>query len=461
MNETLLRLPPGNELRKPVRHFNTAYLGAALACCLLVMVGCMAASGMFAPKVSESAPVKQSGYTFTELAPQNAGTVQSVTVTTPMDAWTLMRADVPQYDRQKAEKLLDAGASVISRMSMEGNLSDFGLDVPAAKAVFTYENGTSMTLAIGDAVAGMQGRYAAVDTAPGIHVVSEALYQELLLPREARFTVPDLSAYFTSATLQEVSLTQPGRETLCIRRVTEQNPFNMVAEFTAPIHYPCNATRTGELFLALDALQPQSVQASADEAQDVQRATLTLTDEKGQVTLLLGERNGCPILRISGSETVYSLADGALDFLKTATVAWLAEQTPGLVMLKQVQSLTITCGSEVYCFDMTAANDSQACLLNGKPLDRESLVAVYKQCIGLLIERYEAAATWPTDTEADVLFTYQLQDGELFTLAFASYDEHYHLIRRGDDAHFLISSDKIGKVVDVIRALGKEENHDD
>lgn len=453
-------LPPGDELRrKTARVPGFIWVIAPIICAAVLLCAIIAFREPAAVETDSKAAVT-SAYTFSDIALKDAGAVTRAEITIGGDAWALRTEgdalilegenELPASGNAKA--VLSCGTSIMSRMELTGDKADFGLDSPDVRAVFTYENGQRLELLIGNPTSGGNGRYASVSGSDKIYIVGEALYKTLTVPKEKLYKVPDISGYFTADTIMELSVSPVGREAVSIRRVTESNPHNTVAEFTRPLHYPCNSTRTGELFLSVAALQPEGILSAGGTASEVNAlAYIRVAYENGEITLVVGEMRERPVLLIGDSDIVYLLKDGALDFIDRAAVAWLAEQTPGLVMLNQVKTLTVTCGDEMHVLKPEA----DTYLIDGGTVSRDEFVSVYKQCIGFLIERYESGAVWDAAAET-ARFEYLLVDGSVFTVAFEPYDETYCLIRREDDAHFLISRSRAEAVLEAVRRAGKQ-----
>ena len=460
-HEVNVRLEPAEQLRKPSRRKRPSALWLAPALCLLFLLGCAAASGVFAPK-EDTAPVPQAtrAVTFTQLIPAQKGTPVSVNVLSGGEDYTLAAGDDGYVfqgepgglDQNAARELLASGAAITSRQTLTGNAEDFGLTEPAATAVYTYADGSTVTLVIGAAVATGEGWYASVDGGETIHIVNNALQRTLTAGRNALYALPDMTERFTANTLLEASIACAGRETVTIARVTEANPFNMVAELTTPIRYPANSERAAEIYLALEALIPTGVAAAegedADWGLDDPLAVIRLKDEATTV-LTIGLKDGQYTLRIDEDKAVYTVDSSALSFLQSVTVPYLAEQLPGLIALNRVSALEVTSGEEVFSLTMDQAG--AAYTLQGQTVEADAFIDLYQQIIALLIERYVTdgnAAAQPR-----VTFRYTLQDGTAWTLTFAAYNEQFDLTIRDGCASFLISRSKVDAVVDAIRTM--------
>ena len=237
-----------------------------------------------------------------------------------------------------------------------------------------------------------------------------------------------------------------------IRRVTEDNPFNTVVELTEPIHYPANSERAAEIYLALEHVKPTGVAAidgaDGDWGLDEPLAVITLTGSRA-MTLTLGRTESLCTLRVDDGPAVYTVDEDSLAFLAQVTVPYLAEQLPGLVALNRITALRVTAGDEV--FDIRVDQAEGSYLLNGQSVAQEDFLPAYQQLIGLLIERYVAEPEHVG--EPRVLLEYTLQDGTVWPLAFAAYDDSFDLVVREDCARFLISRSKVDAAVDALRAL--------
>ncbi len=405
----------------------------------------------------QAVQTKTTASAFENLIPDGLGTpvravvrqnVESYTLKANGDGYVLEDSSM-EIDAAKAKALLSCGASILSRDSMDGNAEDFGVNAESLNVEFTYENGQSLRLTFGSAPANGQGRYAMVDGSEKVYVVNSSLYETLSAGKYALLAMPDLSEYFTAQTLMEVTIRRPGRDAITIRRVTEENPFNNVAEFTAPIHYPANSERTATLFLALADIAPAQIldwtSENAAYGLDAPLAELILTGSTGKALYLtIGENESGLTMRINGEEAVYALEEGMADFLDTATVSYLAEQLPGLVAVSEVDSIALVRDGEQHEMVIDRTNGETSYSLDGARQDEESFLAIYREIIGLLIDRYSPQALPTEPVEAS--FEYHLTDGTVWTLAFAEYDDEYYAVVREGEANFLIARSKVEAV---------------
>lgn len=451
-------LEPAAQLRKPSRRERASGLGLAPAICLIFLLACAALTGT--PEVEDSASVSQpaKAAAYTQLIPDGKGVPVQLQLTTADESFTLVQTgegfallDEPgDLDQHAARELMATGAAIISRQTLTGDAGDFGLNTPTARAVYTYADGSAVALTLGNAVATGEGWYAAVDGSNDVHIVNNSLQRTLAMGKHALYALPDLSERFAANTLLEATIACPGQDTVTIARVTQENPFNTMAELTAPIRYPANSERAAEIYLALEAIKPAGVLAAEGEdaawGLDAPIAVIRLKD-KQLTTLTIGMKDDTCTLRIDEDKAVYALDSSSLAFLQHVTVPYLAEQLPGLIALNKVTALEVTAGEERFAFTMDLAGTAYT--LQGKALDAETFIGLYQQLIGVLIERYVSdgdAAAQPR-----VTFCYTLEDGSEWTLAFAPYDEQFDLIIRDGCASFLISRSKVDAVVDMIR----------
>ena len=458
MSPMLDPLPPAEELRRPRRRFPWRWLIPAL--CLAFLLGC----GTYAWAVQrQKAPVeapKTATVTLTQLIPEGAGTPVQADITLPGECFTLtqdgetvtLSGETATLDAAAARELLASGASVTARKQLEGSDPAFGLEEPSAVATYTYADGQTLTLTLGAAVPTGEGVYAAVSGDDHVYVVNNSLLRLLTAGKNALYALPDFAEVFTAQTLLSATIARPGSDTVCIRRVTEANPFNTVAELTEPIRYPANSERAAEIYLALAEIKPTGVAAidgaDGDWGLDNPMAVITLTGSR-TMTLTLGRTESLCTLRVDDGPAVYTVDEDSLAFLAQVTVPYLAEQLPGLVALNRITALKVTAGEEILNVQVDQAAGSY--VVNGQAVAREDFVPVYQQLIGLLIERYVAEPE--TVGEPRVLLEYTLQDGTTWPLAFAAYDDSFDLVVREDCARFLISRSKVDAAVDALCAL--------
>ena len=458
MSRVLDSLPPAEELRRPRSRFPWRWLIPAL--CLAFLLGCgayaWAAQGQKAPVEA----TKAAAATLTQLIPEGAGTPVRVDITLPGERFTLtqdgdavtLSGETATLNDAAARELLATGASVTARQQLAGGDPAFGLEAPAAVSTYTYADGQTLTLTLGAAVPTGEGVYAAVSGDDHVYVVNNSLLRLLTAGKNALYALPDFSEVFTAQTLQSATIARPGSDTVCIRRVTEANPFNTVAELTEPIRYPANSERAAEIYLALAEIKPTGVAAidgaDGDWGLDEPLAVITLTGSRA-MTLTLGRTESLCTLRVDDGPAVYTVDEESLAFLAQVTVPYLAEQLPGLVALNRITALKVTAGEAV--FDIRVDQAAGSYVLNGQAVAQDDFLPVYQQLIGLLIERYVAEPE--TVGEPRVLLEYTLQDGSTWPLAFAAYDESFDLVVREDCARFLIARSKVDAAVDALRAL--------
>ena len=458
MTRKLDPLPPAEELRRPRSHLPWRWLMVAL--CLAFLTGC-AVYAWAAPRQKPPADApKSAAVTLTQLIPEGAGTPVGADITLPGERFTLVQdgdavtllGETADLDAAAARELLASGASVTARQQLDGGDPAFGLEEPSAVATYTYADGQTLTLTLGAAVPTGEGVYAAVSGDDHVYVVNNSLLRLLTAGKNALYALPDFAEVFTAQTLMSATIARPGSDTVCIRRVTEDNPFNTVVELTEPIHYPANSERAAEIYLALEHVKPTGVAAidgaDGDWGLDEPLAVITLTVSRA-MTLTLGRTESLCTLRMDDEPAVYTVDEDSLAFLTQVTVSYLAEQLPGLVALNQITALKVTAGEET--FDVQVDQAAGSFVLNGQTVAQEDFLPAYQQLIGLLIERYVAEPE--TVGEPRVLLEYTLQDGTEWTLAFAAYDDSFDLVVREDCARFLISRSKVDAAVDALRAL--------
>lgn len=458
MSHMLDPLPPAEALRRPRSRFPWRWLIPAL--CLAFLLGCGAYAWAVQRQKAPAEAPKIATVTLTQLIPEGAGTPVRADIALPEERFTLAQdgdtvtlvGETATLNDAAARELLASGASVTARQQLASGDPAFGLEEPSAVATYTYADGQTLTLTLGAAVPTGEGVYAAVSGDAHVYVVNNSLLRLLTAGKNALYALPDFSEVFTAQTLLSATITRLGSDTVCIRRVTEANPFNTVAELTEPIHYPANSERAAEIYLALEDVKPTGVAAidGADEdwGLDNPLAVITLTGSR-TMTLTLGRTESLCTLRMDDEPAVYTVDEDSLAFLTQVTVSYLAEQLPGLVALNQITALKVTAGEET--FDVQVDQAAGSFVLNGQTVAQEDFLPAYQQLIGLLIERYVAEPE--TVGEPRVLLEYTLQDGTEWTLAFAAYDDSFDLVVREDCARFLISRSKVDAAVEALRAL--------
>lgn len=455
MNKSPSGMEPASALRKPVRR-DLGWL-VCLVLSALFLACCVASARMdqSAPAAAQSRTA--ASHDFVQLIPEKAGRPCAVSIAHGTENFTLVQQDgvfrfeneETPLDAHAAQELLSSGESILARRRLHGERAAYGITGQSLAARFSYEDHPDVTLRLGDPVPTGEGWYAAVDGDDTIYVVNNALARTLRLERRSLYALPDMSERFTAQTLKRVTIEQPGRETITIARVTEENPFNTMVELSGPIHYPANSERAAEVYLALEKLQPTAL---ATLPEDEVLASVTLEDQA--VTRLVFGRSeeGCT-MRIDGDNAVYLLASDALSFLDRITVPWLAEQLPGLVMLRQVAAITVQAAGRTMHVEVDQSTKTY--LLDGKAVREEDFLPVYQQMIGMLIERYVPE---PEDRgEARLTIEYCFKDNSRWTLTLAAYDERYDLIVRDGCARFLISRSKTDTLIQNLFALQEEE----
>lgn len=455
MNGRSFEMEPASVLRRPIRR-SFGWL-VCLLLSALFLACCMAAAWLDQPEPAAEQSTAAASHEFVQLIPEKAGRPSSVSVTQGTESFTLVQQDgvfrfedeETPLDSHAAQELLSSGESILARHRLEGERAAYGIDEQSLAACFSYEQHPDVTIRLGDPVPTGEGWYAAVDGDSAIYVVNNALARTLLLERSSLYALPDLSERFTAQTLKKATIEQPGKETITIARVTEENPFNTVVELTSPIHYPANSERAAEVYLALEELQPTALAAVTD---DEMLASVTLEDHV--VTRLVFGRSeeGCT-LRIDGDDAVYLLPADALSFLEKITVPWLAEQLPGLVMLSQVAEITVETEDRTMHLDVD--QPAKSYLLDGKTVEEADFLPVYQQMIGVLIERYVAAPEDGGKTRLKI--EYVFKDNSRWALTFAEYDDRFDLIVRDGCACFLVSRSKTDDLIRNLFALKEED----
>ena len=457
MSEHNRLLPPAKELRSPARK-GPAPLVIALALSLAFLAYCAVASGLLAPKAGAPA-TKASANTYTQLIPDGLGVPVSIALTGGTEAFTLVleedayriAGEDAALDPAAARELLSSGASILSRRTLTGPHAEYGIGA-SLQAEYTYADGKTLTLLLGQQVPTGEGWYAAVEGDDNVYIVNNALQRTLSVSKQALYALPDLAELYAAQSLLSVTIKMSGEAPLTISRVTKANPFNTMVELTSPIHYPANSERAAEVYLALEEIRLTGIAAISGEDADwgltTPVAVLTMQD-KAQTRLTIGDTGTHYTLRINDEETVYTVDPETLTFLNSLSVPWLAEQLPGLVMLNQVAEIKVSAGTESLHF--TVDQSTHAYTLDGQPLAEDAFLPVYQQMIGLLIERYVPRAG--SDTSSRLTLEYTFRDGSTWALSLLEYDDSYDLIVRDECACFLISRAKTDALISSLFPL--------
>lgn len=457
MSEHNRLLPPAKELRSPARK-GPAPLVIALALSLAFLAYCAVASGLLAPKAD--APVtKTSANTYTQLIPDGLGVPVSIALTGGTEAFTLVleedayriAGEDAVLDPAAARELLSSGASILSRRTLSGPHAEYGIGA-SLQAEYTYADGKTLTLLLGQQVPTGEGWYAAVEGDDNVYIVNNALQHTLSVSKQALYALPDLAELYAAQSLLSVTIKMSGEAPLTIARVSEENPFNTMVELRSPIHYPANSERAAEVYLALEKIKLTGIADLSGKDKDwglsSPLAVLTLQD-KVQTRLVIGDTGNEYTLRLNDDPAVYTIDPETLTFLNSLSVPWLAEQLPGLVMLNQVAEIKVTAGAQTLL--ITTDQVAHAYTVDEHTVAEETFLPVYQQMIGLLIERYVPQAEG--EHSPRLTLEYTLRDGSTWTLTLCEYDENYDLIVRGNCACFLLSRTKTDALVQAIFSL--------
>lgn len=457
-------LRPAAELRRqlPRRGPRAPRIAAALVALFLAASAVLLLPAKEPLPVEEPAREAESG--FTQLVPEGAGTPVAARVEARGETYTLragadgdysLAEDALPVDAAAARRVLGCGASLLARQRIKTqDAAAFGLDPAGVTAAFTYADGRTLTLRLGDAPATGEGRYAQVEGRDGVYVVNRALYETLSAGSGALAALPDLSA-FRAETLLEATVTPQGGETVSVARVTEANPFNAVAQLTEPIRYPASSERAAELFLAVCGLKVEGYagRATGREALsayglDAPLFTLRLLGAGGEtLDAQVGEADDALYLRLGEEDAVYALSQDAGRIPEIARVTYLAEQLPGLVSLAEVEALTLRRGGETHTLRVERPQTGAAVYrVDGAAVELEEFRPYYQAAIGLLIDRRRSEGQQLGACRAS--FTYTFTDGTEWTLRFLNCGEAYDAVERDGEAAFLIARRKVDAVFD-------------
>ena len=458
MSDMKRSLSPAREVRKPKCCYPSPLM-IALVLSFAILLYCAAVSGFFGPK-ADTPVTKTSANTYMQLIPKEYGMPVSVSLSGTGEDFTLamdgdtchISGEDVTLDRNAAKELLGSGASILSIRTLTGDHAAFGIGEDSLRAAFTYENGETLTLHLGQQVPTGEGWYAAVEGDNHVYIVNNALQRTLSLGKQALYALPDLAKLYSAQSLLSVTIELDGEVPLTIARVTKENPFNTMVELTEPIHYPANSERAAEVYLALEEIKLTGIAALSGTDEDwglsSPLAVLTMLD-KAETRIVIGDTGKEYTLRLNDDSAVYTVDPETLTFLNSLSVPWLAEQLPGLVMLNKVAEIKMTAGEETLL--ISADQAAHAYTVDGKSIAEEAFLPVYQQMIGLLIERYVPQAEG--DRLPRLTLEYTLCEGSIWTLAMQEYDANYDLIVRGDCTCFLVSRAKTDAIISSLLAL--------
>ncbi len=415
-------------------------------------------------------PAQKAESSFTQLIPAGAGTPVAARVEAQGEAYTLragedgsfaLSAAALSIDAAAARRVLSCGASLLARQRIDAqDTAAFGLDPARVSASFTYADGRTLTLHLGDAPATGEGRYAQVEGTDGVYVVNRAVYETLSAGAKALAALPDLTM-FQAETLLRAAVTPRGGETVSVARVTEANPFNTVAEMTEPIRYPASSERAAELFLAVCGLEIERYTGRAEGKEalsayglDAPLFTLHLLGAGGEtLDAQVGEADGALYARLDEGDVVYALSRDAARIPEIARVTYLAEQLPGLVSLADVKTLTLRRGGETHRLSVERTQTGEARYwVDDEAVELEDFRPYYQAAIGLLIDRRLGEGQQPGACRAS--FTYTFTDGTEWALRFLDCGDTYDAVERDGEAAFLIARQKVDAVFE--RFAGEE-----
>jgi hypothetical protein len=325
------------------------------------------------------------------------------------------------------------------------SLEEYGLSNPFEKIIYNLQDGSSITLSLGNRAPGTVGVYALKDEDPStVYIIPTTVISSLdgsySKFRTATLDTPDPS------TVSRVEI--KGRD--LDHYVIGYLDANTEAYYaTYLMESPYKLVVSGDAYgRLLEAIPPLSVETYvADRVEDFSLygldnpslwLSLELTDSEGNVNTLeysWGDltEDGQIYFMPKESSSVYAMSASLVDtFLTHVDPYKLSSKLVGLVNIDLVNTLDVQIGTKALSLSIERNGEDTTYLLNGNPIEEKDFKTLYQAIIGITSD-VRLDKDMQIDATPVVTFDYTLTDGSNQTTTFYPYNNQFYSYSLADN----------------------------
>jgi hypothetical protein len=382
------------------------------------------------------------------------------------------------------------------------NLAEYGLDDPYNYVQVTLEDGSNVSLSIGDELISSDGYYAMVNDDPTVYVVaiSYALdYQDI------NFTDIEKAPTITATDITDISVDKRDGDDLELKngngetmdnsgsmmytwrilkpygenygadsdKVADIQPNYTKFDYLSCVDYKGNDFGSYGLdnplaTIDIKYLEPApspTVEASGDDT-----STEDTTQTEMEYKIFIGNQNddGNYYVRVDGSNMVYTLDKSTVETMLTVDVFSLLDPYLNIPNIETVDKVTADIAGKEYTMEISRTtskdeNDKETTTAsysyNGSKVEEEDFKNVYKT---MIMPQYDAELTKDVDIAAlkpvMTLNFHIFGDSEsTLTTNFLPYDDSFYIVDKGSGKYFLVDKRTIDDMATAVSTFKPAE----
>jgi len=386
--------------------------------------------------------------------------------------------------------------SVVSTKAVEmgsEDISVYGLDKPAVDVVYTYNDGTEMTMSLGDKVPAGDYYYMNLDHSSDIYMVYHTVYDYFMRPVEQLHAIPEMPA-INADILVYLLAEQRGAETVeMVLRDSEEDTTSVAhVHLVQPFDYDVNSDRASQTMISASALKltayaghvdlsaEQTAAEGEEEAAEEETGLALYGLDEPFARVRVSDSNGVTIdmtigdlvegdtayryATVDESGDIYTVDVSLLGFLSDCRASYLVDQFAGLINIKRINGFTMETPDKTYTAVVTNTpytNEDgtelmhQEFTFNGEYIEEDLFRDFYTVIIGRMVDkRIENEEEYYLDSEVALRIAYDLDyQDEPYVIEYIEYDRDYYAVRRNGVSVFLIRKDKVNEIVETAELL--------
>ncbi len=361
----------------------------------------------------------------------------------------------------------------------ESDRQQYGLATPLATGVATYEDGSSLTLTLGNLTADKKYYYMESSETEGIYLVDAIVGGRLL------YTINDL-VDTTIATIKPnyttyIEVINSNGDELLMYFDEEKSNANknfasqglstltMEKPLEGATVYPYNLTDT--ILRSCSSLTlNQVIEAKPADygiyGLDKPNMTVRLKDNSGSLEIKVGSQadENNVYVTVNDSISVFTMNKSLLEPFESYTITDFIEKFVAFHMRNDIHSVQLESEFGDFTLDFKAegenkiitdeegkVTDKRLTILNGKAIEGDDFINFYELLAGLTFDQI-SDHTEKSGTPS-VTLTYTLLDGTTNTTEFYNYNDNFYCVGSEGKYDMLVNKQSVKQIVDKAKAL--------
>lgn len=414
-----------------------------------------------------------------------------ITLINNSGSWILQGYEGLEFNQSSMSMLSNSLASLGGDDISGGELSEYGLDEPAATAEISFDDGTQASIKIGAAAPDGNYYYATNDD-KSVYMIStdDAQRYFYTLNELVDKTLPVI----LDTKIMYVDIKQLNAEEIEIEYEDEKagnaadlaaygmQTLTMKKPLPGTAVYPNNIQSTllsGMSSIALDSFIEYNPQDLAKYALDNPFIEITLRDTENELNLIVGgdAGNGMYYCMANDKNSVFTISSKHIAPFIDADITQFIERFVSLAYRIDVKNIQIKSDIGQYDINFIQENsteatteaseassnavnvkDSRTGYINGKRIDEDSFSDFYQMLVGITFDNISFTPL-EVSGNAEVSIIYNMNDGTRKTVNYYPYadDKNFYVAEVDGQANYFVSRQTVSPVLTVLDGLANEK----